>query len=194
MKRLALSVVTVALALAGCGRATEPAETAAPTPATATTATVTGGAAPAGSSAATMPAQQTPAVLRFTGTTLDGAAFDGASLTGKPAVFWFWAPWCPKCQAEGPAVAKIAEKYRDRVTVVGVAGLDPSTAKMKQFVDRTGTSKLSQLNDTAGALYKHFRVTSQSSYLFVDPAGGTESATGPLDEAELSKLIEQHLI
>jgi thiol-disulfide isomerase/thioredoxin len=194
MKRLALSVVAVGLALAACGRATEPAETSAPPLTTSASATVTGSAAPAGSSAATMPAQQTPAVLRFTGTTLDGAAFDGAGLTGKPVVFWFWAPWCPKCQAEGPAVAKIAEKYRDRVAVVGVAGLDPSTAKMKQFVDRTGTSGLPQLNDTTGALYKHFRVTSQSSYLFIDPTGGTESATGPLDEDELSSLIEKHLL
>ncbi|GAA4955521.1 redoxin domain-containing protein [Actinoplanes utahensis] len=193
MKRLTLSVVTLALALAACGRATEPADTPAPPPATATAGT--GSAAPAGSSsAATTPAQQTPATLRFTGTTLEGAAFDGASLTGKPVVFWFWAPWCPKCQAEGPAVAKIAEKYRDRVTVVGVAGLDPSPEKMKQFVDRTGTSGLPQLNDTTGALYKHFRVTSQSSYLFISPDGGTESATGPLDEDELSTLIEQHLL
>jgi thiol-disulfide isomerase/thioredoxin len=198
MKKLGLSAVALVFALAACGRGSEPPEAAAPPPAvtttSATTPTTTGSAAPAGSAAVTVPAPQAPDVLRFTGTTLAGAAFDGTSLAGKPAVFWFWAPWCPKCQAEGPAVAKIAEKYRNRVTVVGVAGLDPSTEKMNQFVERTGTSKLPQLNDTTGALYKHFRVTSQSSYLFIDPAGGTESATGPLDEDELSSLIEQHLL
>ncbi|MDY7088547.1 MAG: redoxin domain-containing protein [Actinomycetota bacterium] len=193
MKRLGLSAVAVACALtAACGGTTEAPEAVSPPPAAATSEPP-GSAAPAGSSTAT-PAQQTPAVLGFTGKTLDGTAFDGTALTGKPVLFWFWAPWCPKCQAEGPAVAKIAERYRDRVTVVGVAGLDPSIDKMKQFVDRTGTSALPQLNDTTGALYKHFRVTSQSSYRFVDPAGATESATGPLDEDELSALIEKHLL
>src|SRR5687768_301695 len=111
MKRLGLSVVALACALAACGCGSEPPQAAAPPPAAATVAS----AAATGSATATAPAQQTPEVLRFTGTTLDGTAFDGTSLTGKPVVFWFWAPWCPKCQAEGPAVAKIAEKYRDRV-------------------------------------------------------------------------------
>jgi thiol-disulfide isomerase/thioredoxin len=184
MKKLGVYVLAVAWVLAACGSPTEKA--AGPTPPATTS--------PAGSAASSGPAQNTPAVLRFTGTTLDGAAFDGASLTGKPVVFWFWAPWCPKCQAEGPAVAKIAEKYRDRVSVVGIAGLDRSTAKMTEFVDRTGTSRLPQLNDATGDLYKHFKVTTQSSYLFVDPAGKTESATGPLDEMELSELIDRHLI
>ncbi|MDI6103368.1 redoxin domain-containing protein [Actinoplanes sp. NEAU-A12] len=194
MTRLGLWAVVAAWALAACGSGAEPPAAPPPPPATATPTTATSAAAPPASSAAATSAQQTPAALRFTGTTLTGSAFDGASLTGRPVVFWFWAPWCPKCQAEGPAVAKIAEKYRDRVAVVGVAGLDRSTQKMTEFVDRTGTSKLPQLNDTSGALYKHFRVTSQSSYLFVDPAGGTESATGPLDEDELSSLIERHLL
>jgi thiol-disulfide isomerase/thioredoxin len=196
MKRLGLSVVTMACALtAGCSGAIEQPEAAAPPLSTTTAATVTGSATPAGPSVTvTTSTQQVPALLRFTGTTLDGAAFDGAALTGKPVVFWFWAPWCPKCQAEGPAVAKVTEKYRDRVTVVGVAGFDPSVEKMKQFVDRTGTSALPQLNDTTGALYKHFRVTSQSSYRFVDTTGATESASGPLDEGELSALIQRHLL
>jgi thiol-disulfide isomerase/thioredoxin len=194
MKRLGLAAVALAFALAACGRGSEPPDSAAPPPVAASTAASAASAATTGSASATAPTQQTPAVLRFTGTTLDGTAFDGATLTGKPVVLWFWAPWCTKCQAEGPAVAKIAEKYRDRVAVVGVAGLDRSTEKMNQFVDRTGTSNLPQLNDTTGALYKHFRVTSQSSYLFIDPAGATESSTGPLDEDELSSLIERHLI
>jgi thiol-disulfide isomerase/thioredoxin len=180
--------------MAGCGDGSPPAAQApAPAPATTTpaaTAATSGGA----SAAASDPARQVPAILGFTGTTLGGAAFDGAGLAGKPSVFWFWAPWCPKCQAEGPAVAKVAQKYDGRVTVVGVAGLDRSTQKMTEFVDRTGTSGLAHLDDRTGALYKHFRVTSQSSYLFVDADGKTESATGPLNEDRLSSLIERHLL
>ena len=46
--------------------------------------------------------------LQFTGTTLSGAPFSGASLIGKPAVLWFWTPWCPYCNAEAPGVSQVA--------------------------------------------------------------------------------------
>ena len=183
-------MAAVALVLTACGTGTEtPAGTTPPAP---TTATSTGAPSPDSSGTASAPAADVPALLKFTGTTLNGKAFDGTELAGSPVVLWFWAPWCPKCQAEGPAVAKTAKKYGDKVRFVGIAGLDKSKDQMAKFVDRTGTAGLVHLDDRSGALYKHFKVTSQSSYLFVSPDGRTESATGPLDDKELSALIDQH--
>lgn len=188
MRQFCLSLATAALVLTACGAGGEtPAGSASPAPSSATSAS-----APASDGNASGSAANVPALLRFTGTTLAGKAFDGAGLAGKPVVFWFWAPWCPKCQAEGPAVAKTAEKYGDKVAFVGVAGLDKSKEQMNQFVARTGTAGFVQLDDRSGALYKHFKVTSQSSYLFVSPDGRTGSATGPLDEGELAELVDQH--
>lgn len=184
-------MAAAALVLTACGTGAEdPAGSAPPAPTTAEAST--GAPSPDSSATASAPAADVPALLRFTGTTLQGKAFDGTGLAGSPVVFWFWAPWCPKCQAEGPAVAKTAKKYGDKVRFVGIAGLDKSKDQMTKFVDRTGTAGLVQLDDRTGALYKHFKVTSQSSYLVVSPDGSTESATGPLDEEELSKLIDQH--
>lgn len=180
MRRTALALVTATFLLTACG-SEQPA--AAPAPAPPSSPATTAGAAP----------QQVPDLLRFRGTTLEGAAFDGAALAGKPVLFWFWAPWCPKCQAEGPAVAKTAQRYADRLTVVGVAGLDKDKAQMVAFVERTGTGDLDHLDDRGGDLYKHFRVASQSSFLLVDATGKTASASGPLDESELSSLVEKHL-
>jgi thiol-disulfide isomerase/thioredoxin len=51
--------------------------------------------------------------LQFTGTTLSGAPFSGASLVGKPAVLWFWTPWCPFCNAEAPNVSQVAAANPD---------------------------------------------------------------------------------
>ncbi|MGZ5363369.1 MAG: redoxin domain-containing protein, partial [Mycobacterium sp.] len=58
--------------------------------------------------------------LQFTGTTLAGAPFSGSSLVGKPAVLWFWTPWCPFCNAEAPNISQVAAANPD-VTFVGVA-------------------------------------------------------------------------
>ncbi|GLX97305.1 redoxin family protein [Herbidospora sp. NBRC 101105] len=149
---------------------------------------------PSGDPVASAPSASAEALLGFTATELDGTAFDGRSLAGKPAVLWFWAPWCPKCQAEGPAVAKAAQKYGGRVVFVGVAGLDDDKAAMERFVARTGTSGIVHLDDRTGALYRNFEVTSQSSYLILNARGGAHSAVGPLDEAELSALVDEHAL
>src|ERR1700736_2181231 len=58
--------------------------------------------------------------LNFTGTTLSGAPFNGASLQGKPAVLWFWTPWCPFCNGEAPGLSQVAAA-NPGVTFVGVA-------------------------------------------------------------------------
>jgi thiol-disulfide isomerase/thioredoxin len=191
MKPFCLSLAAAALVLTACGTGAED-PAGSPPPAATTSQASTGAPSPAGGATASAPAAEVPALLKFTGTTLGGEAFDGAGLAGSPVVFWFWAPWCPKCQSEGPAVAKTAQKYGDKVRFVGIAGLDKNKDQMTKFVDRTGTSGLVQLDDRTGALYKHFKVTSQSSYLFVSPDGSTKSATGPLDEGELAELIDQH--
>ncbi|MCP9950960.1 TlpA family protein disulfide reductase [Actinomadura madurae] len=185
MKMFSLSLSTLAIVLTACGG-----ETAEPGVA-ASSATVS---APTSAASSKAPVKEAPALLRFQGAKLDGTAFDGKSLAGRPVVLWFWAPWCPKCQAEGPAVAKAAQKYGDKVAFVGVAGLDKDKAAMERFVSRTGTSGIVQLDDRTGALYKHFKVTSQSSYLIVNPEGGSHPAVGPLDEAKLSSLIDKHAL
>ncbi|MFB4314615.1 redoxin domain-containing protein [Actinomadura sp. 21ATH] len=185
MRRHIAALAVAALSAAACGggggtaAGSDPAAPSAPATAPAVPTASANGAKVAGP-------------LKFTGTTLDGRQYDGAALAGKPVVFWFWAPWCPKCQGEGPAVAKSAAKYGDEVAFVGVAGLDKSKAQMDRFVRRTGTTGLIHLDDRDGALYRHFKVTSQSSYVFVDPSGASHRATGPLGEAELSRLVAAH--
>jgi thiol-disulfide isomerase/thioredoxin len=36
-------------------------------------------------------------------------------------VLWCWGPWCPKCQADGPTIARTAKKYGDQVRFVTIA-------------------------------------------------------------------------
>jgi thiol-disulfide isomerase/thioredoxin len=189
MSRLVAFVAGSVLLLSGCGgTAQDSGETAAePPPAAAPTS---GQDAPGGQSggAATVPAQ-----LEFSGTTLNGKAFDGASLAGKPAVVWFWAPWCTTCRADGPSVAKIAKKYGDKVSVIGIAGLDKSKDLMDRFVSQTGTGDVTHLDDRDGKLYRHFKVTTQSFYVFLSKDGKPTKAPGPLGESRLASNIDKLL-
>ncbi|HEU5108007.1 MAG TPA: redoxin domain-containing protein [Micromonosporaceae bacterium] len=149
-----LLIVAAVVALTACGGADDPAD-------------------PAGE-----------ALLDFTATTVDGKAFDGRSLAGKPAVLWFWAPWCPVCLGQAPGVRETAEEYGGRVAVVGVAGLDKAEA-MPEFIRLAKVESVPHLSDEAGEVWKRFGVTAQSTFVLID-ADGTVTFKGRLDADEVA--------
>ena len=108
--------------------------------------------------------------LAFTATTLDGKPFDGMSLAGKPAVLWFWAPWCPTCLGQAPGVRTAVDRYADKVNIIGVAGLDKVEA-MPEFVRLAKVEKMTHLADEAGVVWKRFEVTAQSIFVLIDATG-----------------------
>lgn len=170
------------LALVGCGSGADDTSAAPPAGGTPTSAAPTASGQPSG------PAASVPEQLAFTGTTVDGTAFDAASLAGKPVVLWFWAPWCPKCRAAGPDVARVASRHEGRVAVVGLAGLSDDDRSMRDFVARTKTAGLTHLADPTGSLWKRFGVTSQHTFVLLR-ADGTVAHTGPLSADELATRV-----
>lgn len=125
--------------------------------------------------------------LDFTVDTLDGGTFDGKTLAGKPAVLWFWAPWCPTCVAEAPSVKQAATTYAGKVNVVGVAGMD-KVSEMQWFVDLTKVDNIEHLADEQGVVWKRFGVTAQSTYVLLNASGQVEYR-GYLGEGELDSKL-----
>jgi peroxiredoxin len=158
---------------AGCG-GSEPEAASAPT----TTTARPDSGSPAGATPASAPEQ-----LRFTARTVDGRDFDGSSLAGKPAVLWFWAPWCPRCQGEADHVARIARESGDRVTFVGVAAQDQVPA-MQRFIDKYDV-EFTHLADTDASVWRRFGVTVQPAYAFIDSTGRVDVVKKPLTENDL---------
>lgn len=132
----------------------------------------------------------TPVDLSFTVPTVDGGEFEGASLAGKPAVLWFWAPWCVTCAAEAPHVSALADDYAGQATVIGVAGLHDSIEYMQQFIDLTGSDNYPQLADPDGVVWQRFGVTAQSWFVLLD-AQGVVVQSGLLDPTELPDQLDR---
>ena len=127
------------------------------------------------------------APLEFTATTMDGKAFDGRSLAGKPVVLWFWAPWCPVCLQQAPGVRAAAERYGDRVSIVGVAGLDKAEA-MPEFVRLAKIESITNLSDEPGVVWRHFAITAQSTFVLIDAAGHV-TGHGTLEADEIPDKV-----
>ncbi|WP_370331030.1 protein disulfide oxidoreductase [Mycolicibacterium hippocampi] len=128
-----------------------------------------------------------PAELDFTAKTVGGEEFSGESLVGKPAVFWFWAPWCPTCQREAPDVASVA-RANPEARFVGVAALDQEPA-MQEFVDRYDIGFFPNIADLDGSVWQRFGVTAQPAFAFVGADGSVDVVKGTLAEPALSTRV-----
>ncbi len=128
-------------------------------------------------------------VLSFTGKTLDGEPFDAATLAGKPALLWFWAPWCATCASQAGAVTDMQVTHGDRLGILGVAGMGDNAA-MHEFVADMEIGGVTNLDDAAGTLWKRFGITEQSTYVLVDRAG-TVTGTGYLDHQQLTARVAE---
>jgi hypothetical protein len=135
------------------------------------------------------PAARTAAAdtFAFTGRTLDGRAYDASALAGKPALLWFWAPWCATCASQAGAVTDMQVTHGDRLGILGVAGMGDNAA-MHEFVADMEIGGVTNLDDAAGTLWKRFGITEQSTYVLIDRAGAVVKS-GYLDDLQLTTEV-----
>jgi thiol-disulfide isomerase/thioredoxin len=127
--------------------------------------------------------------MQFSGTTLSGAPFNGASLQGKPAVLWFWAPWCPFCNMEAPGVSQVAAA-NPKVTFVGIAAR-ADVGQMQDFVAKYNLN-FTNLNDADGSIWARYNVPWQPAYVFYRADGTSTFVNNPtaaMPQQELSNRV-----
>ncbi|MGH3992647.1 MAG: protein disulfide oxidoreductase, partial [Pseudonocardiaceae bacterium] len=147
----------------------------------------TGGSPGSAQDASARPTATGAEQLRFTAMTIDHDTFSGQSLAGKPAVLWFWTPWCPTCQREAPGVAEVAHAYPG-VTFVGVAAQGQVPA-MREFVSEYGVGSFTHLADLDAEVWRRFGVTVQPAFAFVGTDGSVQVVKGTLPEQELTERV-----
>lgn len=127
--------------------------------------------------------------------TLDGNEFKFSSLQGKYVLIDFWGVWCGPCVAEMPTVKKYADKYADKLTVLGINSGD-SKDKMYAFLEKNGY-KWQQLMSSKGNnddnFVLRFNVAGFPTKFIIDPQGKIlHRYLGSSEEAfvELDKLLK----
>ncbi len=128
--------------------------------------------------------------LNFTGTTLSGGTFNGSSLQGKPAVLWFWTPWCPFCNAEAPSVSAVAAA-NPAVTFVGISTRADVSA-MQGFVSKYNLN-FTNINDADGSIWAQFNVPWQPAYVFLSADGSSSFVNNPTSAMSQQELTDRVL-
>jgi len=204
MKRSFILVLALIAGLAGlaiglaAGRSDQPRMMKAGT----TSATAAVSAAAAGKPKSAAPSDQAH-VVRFAShpqpmpaflvNDLDGKPVSTASWKGKVVFINFWATWCPPCRAEIPVLIDLANRYKDRLQIVGVSVDDGDPADVKQFVKEAGINYPIVMADRA-IIAEYGGVAALPTLFVVNPDGNVVQKheglySNALYEAEVRLLL-----
>ncbi len=95
--------------------------------------------------------------------------FKLSALAGRPVWLNFFTSWCPPCNAEIGDILRIAAKYADDVSVVGIS-VEEQAAPVRAFRERHNVTYPIALDDT-GAVFKAFGFDSFPTHMFLDAKG-----------------------
>lgn len=103
----------------------------------------------------------------------------------QPILLWAWAPHCPICAGEAPAVEAFAKQNANAVTVVGI-GTQDDLAFAEDFVSTYGVNTPQMLWDPGFESWQALEITGQPTWVLLSP-GGEEIGRwqGGLPEGEI---------
>ena len=124
---------------------------------------------------------------------LDGNPVSTAAWKGKVVFVNFWATWCPPCRAEIPVLIDLANRYKDRLQIVGVSVDDGDPADVKQFAKQAGINYPIVMADRA-IVAEYGGVAALPTLFVVSPEGNVVQKheglySNTLYEAEVRLLL-----
>jgi thiol-disulfide isomerase/thioredoxin len=124
---------------------------------------------------------------------LDGNPVSTAAWKGKVVFINFWATWCPPCRAEIPVLIDLANRYKDRLQVVGVSVDDGDPADVKKFAKQAGINYPIVMADRA-IVEEYGGVAALPTLFVVNPDGNVVQKheglfSNALYEAEVRLLL-----
>ena len=105
----------------------------------------------------------------FTLPTDKGGQLNMSSLLGKYVLLDFWASWCAPCRASFPTIARVSQKYKDELNVVGVSLDRDEKAWRKALAEEK--CAWPQVWDQKGVAAKSYAVSAIPLLVLVDSDG-----------------------
>ncbi len=124
--------------------------------------------------------------------TLEGNTLSTGDFVGKPLVINIWGSTCGPCKKELPDFAAVHKVYGDDVRFIGIDYLPPSDHEENFARDKGVQYEL--LYDATGEFINEMGISAFPVTLIVTADGTIVQQTGQLDEAKLTKLIQDNLL
>jgi len=107
-----------------------------------------------------------------------------ADFRGGPVVLVVWASWCEVCNAEAPAIERLAEDGRDDLAVIAIGGR-AKAPEGRKFAARHRLVTPTLLFDEPMAAWEAYRIPAQPGAVLLDRDGRERQRwLGAFDTAE----------
>jgi len=121
-------------------------------------------------------------------------------LRGKIVLLDFWTYCCINCHHVLPDLARLEEKYKNELVVIGVHSAKFDAERDTENIRRKVAEyriKHPVVNDANMVIWRHFRIQSWPTLVLIDANGmivGAVSGEGKYDvlDQEIGQLVEQH--
>lgn len=139
--------------------------------------------------------------------TIDGRQISLESFSGKPAILWFMAAWCPTCVNQAEAIKQVKSDYGDKIDVLAVdlwvpqniggqntPGLNAETeSDLEDFLTRHGSTEWNAALDT-DTMTINYGITQVDSTVVIDGEGNIVlKYLGPSGYQPMKDAIERAL-
>ena len=119
--------------------------------------------------------------------TLDGSSFAMADLTGKPAILYFWATWCPQCRVQREVLNTLSREWGNRLRIVALT-VDDDVPSAKRYLE--AHASLSHELRASPELLRLFGVEGLPTLVVIDANGRIQSvSSGLTDPSELRRFV-----
>jgi len=112
------------------------------------------------------------AAPQFDLVTLAGEAYSKESLTGRPALLVFWAPWCPVCRKELPILGQFYQQEKPTQLRVIAIGFADRRGNVEAYVkSHPETFVFPTAFDEDNWISQAFKVTATPTFVLLDANG-----------------------
>jgi thiol-disulfide isomerase/thioredoxin len=112
-----------------------------------------------------------------------------SSLRGRAVLLNFWATWCDPCREELPLLDRIAEKYPDTLSVIGVETGEPKE-DVRSFTESLALTSITILSDPSFAVRDLYLVRGLPTSFFIDSKGTVyQIKIGSLESSEIDSIL-----
>lgn len=113
------------------------------------------------------------------------------SYKGKPLVLNFWAPWCPPCKEEAPALQAVYDRYKGTDVEFLMVSIKDTDQNVANFMNDMKLSFPVAL-DANAELTSKYPVSGIPTTFFIDRTGNIKRVyTGALTEIQMEEFIRE---
>lgn len=123
----------------------------------------------------------------------DGSNFDFTTLAGQDTVLFFYAPWCPHCQASGPVLSSAAGRFGEQVRFVTISGRTDPNYPVPEYLAQFSLQGLTNVDDSGGTVFAHFGQSGVPAWIFVNDDGSAWIVPGRQSQEVIDENIQRLL-